>query len=243
MIAVTRRILHPRLAIFTLFLIGLLSSCGKKGDDQVVNPPIEQTAIVPLVVGNEWRYVDSTFNTDGSVRIDSSTLAITGKTSVQYQGQTIEVYYWNWIDNRTKLPQDWKWLCRNESDGFCLFGGASSKGTFVLTKSLDIKFPGSVGDSWQRISIVTSGDSTFRLGDTTVVRCLAVSEDLSTPAGALKCYVTHYQRSRTIGSTTTVTDTYVYHVPNIGYVALLAKENGRTAFRKLLRTYHVSTSG
>ena len=61
--------------------------------------------ICPLYVGASWTYVDSTFGTTGTFTSrDSSRLGIIGKGSYNYQGQNIELFYWNWINLRTGKP-------------------------------------------------------------------------------------------------------------------------------------------
>jgi hypothetical protein len=221
--------------IVLFFISILIISCDKKSNDQATGPQtISPTTIVPLVIGNQWSYIDSTYNTNGTVNIDSSFLAITGKSTIQYQNQSLEVFHWNWLDKKTLVPQDWKWLSRNESDGLYMYGGASSKGVFQLGRSQNHKYPTTVGEFWQRISFITGVDSTFRIGDTSIVHCLATDEVFNTPAGSFRAYVTNYQSSGL--------DIYLYYVPNIGYVGLIDKQNGRMTFKKTMKTYRVSTN-
>ena len=222
--------------VLSLALI-LNLACNKQ--DSSTGPGPEGARLVPLAVGNQWTFTDSTFGTS-SVSVDSSFLWITGTASIQYQGQTIDVYHWNWLDNRTMVPQHWKWLSRNEADGLYLFGGQSAKGIFQLGKSLSQKYPAAVGDSWQSISYLYRGsDSTFRVGDTLTVHCLSTNEQVVTPAGTFAAQVTTYQRTVTSGSTVTVYDVYLYHVPSVGYIGLTEKQAGKVTYRKLLRAYRI----
>ena len=114
-------------AAILLIAIVLLNSCDKKGGDNVTGVTITSASIVPLVVGNQWVYTDSTFSATAPVHVDSSKLGITGKISISFQSQSVEVFYWNWYDIRTNQAQDYKWLGRNESDGYYMFGGASTQ--------------------------------------------------------------------------------------------------------------------
>jgi hypothetical protein len=225
-----------------LFIITILvSSCEKKGNDTITGVINTSSTIVPLVVGNQWEYIDSTFSTTGPPHVDSSKLGITGKISISYQGQSVEVFYWNWYDNKTNHPQDYKWLGKSESDGYYVYGGASSKGVYVLTRALSQKYPLSVGDTWMRPNVTARADSTFYIADTSLYRCVSVNQELKTAAGTFSACVYTYQRTRTVGSVVTVIDTYLYYVPSIGYVSLLEKQNGVITYRKLLRSYRVTT--
>lgn len=216
----------------------LILACDKK-DSTTTGPGTESSVLVPLVAGNQWTYTDSTFSS-GSVSVDSSMLVITGSSSIQYQGQAVEVFHWNWLNNRTLVPQDWKWLCRNESDGLYMYGGKSIKGTYQLGRSLSQKYPASVGDTWQNISFLYStSDSMFRVGDTLTIQCIATSEQVVTPAGVFTAQVATYHRSYTVGTTLMTSDIYLYYVPNVGYIGLTEKQGGQVTYRKLLRAYHV----
>ncbi len=216
----------------------LLAACQKNTN------PLDSTSnaaatIMPLVVGNQWTYIDSSFSSTGTLLLrDSSKLAITGTTTIQYGGASTQVYHWNWLNVRTGVADDWRWLTRVESDGRYMFGGMSSKGTFVLVKTLSEKFPVSVGESWQRYNIVARTDSTFRVQDTLLVRCTALDEPFNTLVGTLKCVVYYYQQ-RPVTSTAYPRDTWLYYAPNIGYVGLIGRENGVLVFKKTLISYQL----
>lgn len=219
----------------TIVLTVLMVGCEK--EENPVDPGERKTDVVmPLAVGNYWSYTDSIFNTNGGfIARDSSRLVITGSASVQAQGAPAEVYFWNWMNLRTGVADDWKWLTRNEPDGRYMYGGVSSKGTTVLGKYLAEKFPVTAGTTWQRVNIVARQDSTFALGDTVQMRCNSVDEPFPTPAGSFKCIVYYYQQT----SGTAVRETWLYFAPNVGYVGLVGRLNGITTFRKSLSAYQI----
>ncbi|HEY4612495.1 MAG TPA: hypothetical protein VII11_05895 [Bacteroidota bacterium] len=219
-----------------VFLVLFVLSCEKNdnpvGDDKA-------DVIMPLTVGNQWSFIDSTFSTSGAfVRRDSSRLGITGTTSIQYGGATVQVFQWNWFNIQTGVADPWKWLTCNEPDGRYVYGGQSAKGTFVLSKSLSEKFPVTVGDTWLRYNIITTGDSTFKVRDTLLMRCTALEEPFNTSAGTLKCIVYYYQQPPTIPGTV-IRDQWLYYVPNLGYVGLVGRQNGVVVFKKTISWFQL----
>ncbi|MGB2868591.1 MAG: hypothetical protein WBD36_09080 [Bacteroidota bacterium] len=217
--------------VMVVAVLAALWGCKKDNNPVANNTP---SYIIPLAVGNQWDYVDSLFNsTGGFLRVDSSSLRIVGKTTVQYQSQSQDVYYWNWLNNLTKQPSASSWLTANESDGNYGIGGISSKGTFVLARTLWAKYPSNVGDSWQRANISLNGDSTFSISDTSTVTVLAVNEVFPTRTGNLTCYVYNYQREGTVS-------TSVYYSIDIGYVGVIVRSNGYVTFKKTLRSFKLN---
>lgn len=202
----------------------LLESCLTSGDKS------PSPVIIPLSVGNYWEYVDSTYSSTGAfIKADTSRLAIRGDTTIQYQGQGVHVFYWHW----TTSP-DADWLVRNDGDGLYFYGGRTSKGVFLLGKSLNEKFPASAGDSWQKPEyIYQTGDSAFSVPDTVTVQCVATDSMFATGAGVFKNYVYTYSRKTVL--TPAVTE--LYYAPNKGFIGSIARTNGVVTFKKTLRSY------
>lgn len=197
--------------IISIFILG----CNK--NDNPVNPDENNIGVImPLTVGNQWTYIDSTFDENGFLTsVDSSKLGITGKTNIIYNGQSLEVFYWNWIDPDNNQPDDGKWLCRNETEGLYFYGGRFLDSNFVLGKTLSRKYPVNIGDTWEEINYTYSTvDSSFRIADTSLITCISVNEKFNTIIGEFECYVYNYQR--TFGNEND--DIYLYFAKDVGFV-------------------------
>ena len=193
--------------------------------------------ICPLYVGVNWTYIDSTFGSTGTFTSrDSSRLGIIGKGSFNYQGQNIELFYWNWINLKTNKPQNISWLMRNDNDGLNVYGGYFRNQPSTLVRTLGNKFPANAGDTWNSPRwTFNSKDSVFNIADTMKYTCLATNEIFRTPAGNFSCYVYTYQQKTTVNNQTTINDTYTYYSKNKGYVGLVGKTNGIMRFKKVLK--------
>jgi hypothetical protein len=193
--------------------------------------------ICPLYVGQSWTYIDSTFGATGIFTSrDSSRLGIIGKGSYNYQGQNIELFYWNWVNLKTGKVQNISWLMRNDNDGLNCYGGYFRNQPSTLIKSLGNKFPATAGDTYNSPRWTFNGkDSVFYLPDTVKYTCLATNQVYRTPAGDFSCYVYNYQRKYKISNQDMVDDNYTYYVVNKGYIGLVGKTNGILRFKKVLK--------
>ncbi len=193
--------------------------------------------ICPLYVGISWTYIDSIYGSTGTFTLrDSSRLGIIGKGNYSYQGQNIELFYWNWINLKTNKPSTYSWLMRNDNDGQNCYGGYFRNQPSTLKKSLGQKFPVNAGDTWDypRWTFNTK-DSVFQIVDTSKFSCLATNQIYRTPAGDFSCYVYTYQQKTTVNNLTTTYDTYLYYAKNKGYVGLIGKTNGVMRSKKVLK--------
>lgn len=193
--------------------------------------------ICPLYVGISWTYIDSTFNSSGVFTSrDSSRLGIVGKGTFNYQSQSIELFYWNWINIKTNKPQSFSWLMRNDNDGLNCYGGYFRNQPSTLKKSIGQKFPVNVGDTWDYPRWTFNvRDSVFYISDTSKFSCLATNQIYRTPAGDFSCYVYTYQRKYTLNNQQMTDDNYLYYTKNKGYIGMLGKTNGILRFKKVLK--------
>lgn len=229
------RIFTIFLLIFFIFIFG----CNK--DDNSVNQVQNNSGVImPLKVGNQWTYIDSSFAENGSlISTDSSRLGITGKTNIFYNGQSIEVFYWNWLNINNNQPEDFKWLARNETEGLYMYGGRYLDSNFVFQKTLDTKYPVNVGDTWERITYsfrrIITGDSSFYsfyISDTVLVTCISINQKFITAIGEFECYVYNYQR--VISNENDYI--YLYYAKDVGYVGYQRKTNGILRRNKTLKS-------
>jgi hypothetical protein len=193
--------------------------------------------ICPLFAGNVWTYVDSTFSSTGSFTVkDSSRLMIVGKNSFSYQGQSMEFYYWNWINLKTGKLQPYSWLMRNDNDGLSIYGGYFRNQPTTLIKTLAEKYPVNVGDTWNCPRwTFSSVDSSFKIADTVKYSCISTNQVYATPGGNFNCYVYTYQRKYTSAGVAMIDDNYLYYDKTRGYVGMIAKTNGVMRFKKVFK--------
>ncbi len=210
-----------RIILFLVVQVALLLSATIYvgcGENDTSGPTKPEDAIVPLSVGNYWAYVDTVFDSGVVTQVDSYKVGVTGTTTITHSDRIYEVFLVKPFDMETDQPNDYASLRRNESDGLWSFGTMSSMHTRIV-RSLLVKYPVSVGDTWQHAYIETSR-----------VECVAVNEEYETPAGTFKCHVYKFQ--------TPHYDIYSYYVPTIGAVAHIAKQNGEILFKQSLFRYH-----
>ncbi|UCE05538.1 MAG: hypothetical protein JSW07_18315 [bacterium] len=246
--------------IFRCILVFMLIvSCqSEKRKKTPLNPPSEikptENVICPLAVGNYWTYIDSSIGFY-DYQADTSKLEITGKTTISFDNQVIEVFFWNWINLKTKIPEDWKWLNRNEDDGLWTYGILSSTDT-LLVKNLDIKYPIELSESWKSVLIYDS----FKVSDTLTITCIGIEEPFKTPLGIFYCYVYYYkmpyplQRSwhkfglpqkqfrliiEKMDSRLIKDEFYLFLDPQVGYVGMVEIVNGVLVWKKVLLDYSV----
>jgi len=225
-----------------LILSATIISCSGGNN----NLPAEKDEILPLEVGNRWRYVVEDFDPQGKdVAIDTTQLEISGKRLFDIDNNSEELFYWQWRNLDTGNYETTKWLKANQSDGAWLYGviHEAEKDT-LLYPSLHIKYPVLSGDIWY----VKNSENKFD-----EYSCTKTEYNLNTFYGDVKCNEYHYQNiSRgsitrdfiefynlpealfSLKKDTTIYDFKLYYSPNIGYVGLKVYVNGELKYQQLL---------
>ncbi len=220
--------------LMSLTLALLLISCDDIRDESEID---SQDVLVPLAIGNEWSYIDSSGST-GEVKllhigITGSMMADTG------EDEQSEVFFWNWRDLETGEYSDNVWLHYNGEEGFYTLGGISSTDT-LLINCLKIKYPVAVSESWIYPDIEYDYiNKEWLVTDTLEVFCTAVDTLISTPAGDFMC---NEVALCIIG--TTPSDVYgqrFYFAPNIGYIGFRLFQQGVIMHERLLVDYILNT--
>jgi len=223
-----------------LLLSVIFSSCTKTSNPLDPNPD-KDAVIQPLGVGYTWEYTDSTFSSTGQlIKVGKSQLGITGKITKQFDGKAIDLYLWNWYDETMQQYKNPKWLCNNEDGGFYYFGGMIDSIPYVIEKTLSIKYPVKVGDTWEKInySYMWSNDaSVFYKQSTTKVVCKSTDTLFQTGKGKIKCF--KYQLYNQDYKDAQV---YVFNALNIGFVGYVKVTNGVVVYKKSLVSYDLTES-
>jgi len=217
--------------LLLLIVISLLS-CKKETESET-----KQSLIQPLGVGYYWEFVDSTFSDIGTlINVDTSRLSITGNAQIAYNHTTLDLYFWSWSFNPKYI-----WLCNYDTKGFYFYGGKTDNGTYIYGKSLSVKYPVNINESWNNIKYSYSqiGDSSFFfISDTVSYKCEAIHEEFLTGVGPFNCYKISYSHNQN----DLQYKTYLYYSLDIGYVGMIDKQNGITRFKKTLISYSLKSS-
>lgn len=223
------RVIH----FIVLIISGVLLLSCEKDNGLIVNSPFQvanfNDKIIPFAVGNQWTYVDST----NGVSPYTTVLGIIGVTDTIYQGRPYKAYHWNWLNGPNFQPSDITWYMANGPDGVLNFGGICSSGSFMVAKSLYVKYPVQAGETWNRLDIYFQFSGSFAVMDTTLMTVVSTDEILVTPAGTFHCIVYSSQFY-----TTTYRD---YYALNIGWVGRVAKSpSGIVSYKKLLKSFQLN---
>lgn len=166
----------------------ILSSCKKENNPtQSEQTPTE--TLFPLAVGNTWQYIDTTFNSDGSIMHISNPqiFKVSSKTTIKYQGKDLEVYVWG----AGGSSDDY---LRSEADGIYEYNPDPKplrvlyfKHSFVVGE----KFRGGfIGHDY----FSAHGDSAYIAYDS-IETCMSNNEIIKTPAGTFNCTVLQHTTS------------------------------------------------
>lgn len=195
-----------------ILLLFFLYGCG--GD----NPTRfnQYRDLIPLQKGNQWRYtVHSIDFTDSTRSVDTTyTIEISEELQIDNDSEKIVVYIWDSSDDTR-----FKSIAGNTKDGFCFYGTISDVDTFLL-KTLFLKYPVNVGETWNYFTPSTNLEGEISLGDTLIVECLSLSENLETPSGNYSSVLYHFRKNTSPEFTL---DFYWYVKPDLGPVGITIK--------------------
>lgn len=237
--------------LFTVLVLTVVvfCSCSKKNGQGPAY--MGNSVIMPLKVGNYWEFIDSAFSDKKVVSVDTTRITITNSKNITYQGKSYHVFFWTW--NVVGI-QNMSMFVSNESDGLYFFGGTNGKEDFILTKSLNYKYPVKAGETWDCFNIgYFPFDSTFAILDTSQIECVSINTLFRTNAGEFTCFAYHQQpsSSRTVsilfsgspGSGSPgnfAIDFTAYLKPDLGYIGSVTKTNGVVTRKTTLLSYHLN---
>lgn len=225
-----------------LILSAVMVSCGGSNND---NLPAAKDEILPLEVGNRWRYVVEDFDPQmKEVALDTTQLEISGKRLFDIDGKTEELFYWQWRNLDTGNYKTTKWLKANQTDGAWLYGSIKeAEQDTLIYPSLHIKYPALSGDVWY----VKNSDNKFE-----EYSCKKTEYNLNTFYGDVTCNEYHYKniyrkdisqdfidfynlpKSLFDAKDTKIYDFKTYYAPNIGYVGMKVYVNDELKWQELL---------
>ncbi len=217
--------------ILASIILFFIFACNKNPLSIGDNPePIrveEVDGLVSLSVGNYWagmQYTcrNSTCDSIAKNLTDSMTVRVFEKRDIEIDGYIYNASFKENYFIKNNYVMDCKWLSFNGSDGLYLLGGISSSDS-LFKKILQLKYPVSVGESWQVPHLVYDlYENRFLIDDTLTYTCISTNETIETPAGIFECYVYCY-RLRPAEDVLDEWEHYLYYSPNIGNVATIIK--------------------
>lgn len=215
----------------SLMLIAFFIGC----ENNPAEPNDSKDVIMPLDVGNQWTYL-SVLNYGTP---DTLIMEIRRQIRVSHDGERLPASTWIFYPKGKRRP-DFEWLAWNGPNGFYSLGGIAETDTF-LVKTLQLKFPAQVGDSWPVLILGYSlSDDQFYVADTLTYSLVAKDEEFETPVGKFKCHVYKYSE-KPAEDVLEFWDYYNYYSPGIGLVGLVVKGqfDGRILSKLSLLSYDV----
>lgn len=225
------RILFRLTKYFLPIILLYFVSCEDNGIE-----PINPEGIWPLKSGSFWLYKieKPTWMSNVTLKME-----ITGTMTVNYGGQNYTVAKMAFYGIGEPMPE-YQWLYWKGSDGVYFMGGVSPTDTFVV-KELELKYPASVGDSWQYRSVAYSRDrKKFYISDTLTYSLVGKDVPFVTTAGSFKCYQYRFSQ-KPADDVGAIWDYNYYYSAGIGLIAEETKSqlDGSTKDKFVLLTYQV----
>ncbi|MFH2037282.1 MAG: Ig-like domain-containing protein, partial [Candidatus Zixiibacteriota bacterium] len=199
--------------------------------------------IVPLKDGNYWNYTrnyyTTTFGGDDTIKVDTSRLSIRNHKQIDYMGELLVVFYWNWYNVATSSPKKYYEYVRNTIDGLWWMGGIHYNDIGVLEETIDqrlwFKYPVNLNDTWD-------------LNDSVSLECTAIDEVLTTPLGDFECIVYREMSAfggtpKFIGKIADISGSYAllvtdyYMVPEVGLVGYKVWGDGELIYEAVVNGY------
>ena len=143
-------------------------------------PSPEPTALIPLAVGNHWEYVDSMFFRTDSVHVYTESCSVANLHTIFWNRDSVAVYDFRiTISFPDGSAEGGGGDYKNTADGLFLYALNSFDTTGQHDyKSLLLKYPLQVGDTWERFDF----DVTF------LRRCMSTDTVIVTPFRRFHCY-------------------------------------------------------
>jgi hypothetical protein len=230
-------------AALAAFALLLASGCSTKWNSPAI-PQIAVNDIVPLAVGNQWTYVDSTFaaGTGALQTVDSSRVMITGHGTIRVSGTACDVYDWTWVDPVTGVPDPVSFVVGTAPNGTYSYGGRSSAGLYSTGRFLELRYPVYLNDSWLQHEVVYWSARGF-VDTTFAYQCTAPSLQFHlSPTDSLRSveyYFNYFFFYSNDPNHSHHAETFLYYCPGVGYVGLVEKLDGVIVGSKRLRHFQL----
>lgn len=150
----------------------------------------QSTELMPLTVGNEWVYIDSSFSSTTAVATDTIFHRISDETDITIDEQTYPVRLLTFPNDTTLSRMNFRKPLKNDPDGLWEFGAMTTYDTLTY-RHLFLKYPTAAGDT-STMLIILLGDYN-RVVDTVTVKTISIDSVFHTPAGSFECIVYQHE--------------------------------------------------
>lgn len=212
----------PSILILICCFAFFLNSCGLlDGDKEKLKellPPEEE--LIPLEVGNYWVYEQWHMNPEWKDTVREEVLNV---QNIIAEHTKIRAYGSYRFHYKAEPREDALiWLRANGQEGFYQLGGrVPTDSLYNLDKGLYFKYPASIGEEWDKTSVIYSPPSgTMSLGDTQTITLVETAKTVETSAGIFEnCYVyTHWGFNNS--DYISLEKHYFYVKPTVGIVGV-----------------------
>ena len=212
-----------------------LTACDSTGGEETTGPPL-----VPLAVGNYWRYERDYLG--GAIR-DSFEASITGEITFRDRGTMRRAFAEHFRHIRDGSPPEFTFLRGNAEGGYYVFGGLARTDT-LLTSLLNYRYPAKVGEKWPLVRLSFSNERReFYRRDPLTMQLVAKDEPFVTPAGTFRCHVYKFS-FKPSDDVLEEWDVYEYYAPGVGRVGEVVRGqmDDRVINKLTLYDYHLNGS-
>jgi hypothetical protein len=188
----------------------------------------ESKDLIPLRIGNEWIYTDSIFD-NGKVTTKEATGRITKLNTVKFDFKEYKYFTQTEYDSQNK--QVGRIFIGNEPDGLYNYG-SKTEPEFISFRDLLLRYPVELNSSWNTIYHFFDDVRYHFYDDTCDVKCVAVKELITVPAGTFSCYKYQY----TLKDDIKIEE---YWKIGTGMVAYIKYEKDVLMYKRVLKTLNL----
>ncbi|MDX9790001.1 MAG: hypothetical protein RBT61_04165 [Candidatus Kapabacteria bacterium] len=214
------------LAIFCLATL-LITSCSDNASTNN-NTPIFSDDLLPLKVGNEWQYLDSSMYSDEAV-VSTAVKRIIRLSDADIHGKQHKAFCQAEYDVNGEVKH--QLFFSLDREGLYTYGSYNDPFKLIYRDRL-VKLPLVLNQSWNAIYHHFTNLSHTFTHDTCVVKCIGLNENVSVPAGTFSCHKVSY----TINDGTIVIDAWKV---GVGLVERVMYIDDKLVLRRQLKSYNI----
>lgn len=212
-----KKTIIKRLVVILVFTMPLFS-CNNTEPEEVIKPEFENNGLLPLKVGNYWKYKVEFLKSDGSFFYDGLPFEIRINRQT-VKNEMVPYYSRVYVDQNGKADT-LEWLFRNKSDGLYLLGGRAKRDS-LFTSTLYLKFPVTKGEFWFFQGIVYNNYiEKFELNSSFKYTCVSTDSTFQTPIGTFSCIVFHHREKQAYDVLEEI-DVYEFYTKQLGLIGII----------------------
>ena len=205
-----------------IFLASILWGIVIAGCNSNPTSPSSKDSILPLSIGNHWRYAIYSVGLPNST--DSVEQRITEEMDAGIHGRVFGEVAVRLSEPESQMAPV-TWLYDDDEDGLHAYGGIIDSDT-LLTDFLYLKYPAKTGETWTVPILEYSWkERSFLMPDSSILyTCVATNSKFETPAGTFFCYVYHW-KEKPEEDVQDYWEHFRYFAPRVGMVGEVIKSS------------------